>query len=104
MGLNWPKNGPTGPFLAILGPFWAFSGHLGLLDVILDQSAAEGPATRIIVPPNVEILALLASFRAILAVFWAVLAPLGPFWDLLGHFCTLLGPLWCLGLVVSPPC
>ena len=39
----------------------------------------QGPATRVIVPPNVEILALLASFRAILAVFWAVFALLGPF-------------------------
>ena len=48
----------------------------------------QGPATRVIVPPNVEMLALLASFRAILAVFWAVFAPLGPF----GGFWALLGP------------
>ena len=33
---------PTGPFWAILGVFLAFSGHLGLLDVILDQCAAAG--------------------------------------------------------------
>ena len=39
----------------------------------------QGPATRIIVPPNVEILAFLASFRAILTAFWADFAPLGPF-------------------------
>ena len=42
----------------------------------------QGPATRIIVPPNVEILAFLASFRAILAVFWAVCA----LWALLDPF------------------
>ena len=42
MGLKWPKNGPTGPFWAILGVFGAFSGHLGLLDGILDQYAAAG--------------------------------------------------------------
>ena len=47
----------------------------------------QGPATRIIVPPNVEILAFLASFRAILAVFWAVFAPLG-------HFGPFLVPYW----------
>jgi len=44
-----------------------------------------GPDTRIIVPHNVEILAFLASFRAILTVFWADFAPLGPF----GAFWTL---------------
>ena len=37
MGLKYPKNGPTGPFWAILSHF----GNLGLLDVILDQYAAD---------------------------------------------------------------
>ena len=49
----------------------------------------QGPAARISVPPNVEILAFLASFRAILTVFWPDFAPLGPFgafWALLGRF------------------
>ena len=66
----------------------------------------QGPATRIIVPPNVEILAFLASFRAILTVFWADFAPLGPFgafWALFGPF----GPFWSLfdpfSLVASSP-
>ena len=63
----------------------------------------QGPATRIIVPPNVEILAFLASFRAILTVFWADFAPLGPFGPFLGPF----GPYWSLfdplSLVVSSP-
>ena len=35
--------------------FGVFSGHLGLLDVILYRYAAEGPATRINVPSKVEI-------------------------------------------------
>ena len=83
---------PPGHFGPILGVFGAFSGHLRLLYVILDQYAA-GPATRIIVPPNVEILAFLASFRAILAVFWAVFAPFGPFWALFRPFWALLVPL-----------
>ena len=65
----------------------SFSGHLGLLDVILDQYAAAGTSH---VPPNVEILAFLASFRAILAVFWALFRPFG----------ALLDPL---SLVVSSP-
>ena len=80
--------GHFGPILGVLG---AFSGNLGLLDAILDQYAAAGTS-----PPNVEILAFLASFRAILAVFWAVFAPLGPF-----------GPSWSLfdplSMVVSSP-
>jgi len=66
----------------------------------------QGPATRIIVPPNVEILAFLASFRAMLAVFWVVFAPLGPFgalWALSGPF----GPFWSFfdpwSLVISSP-
>ena len=42
MGLKWPQNGTTGPFWAHFGRFWAFSGHLGPLDVILDQYAATG--------------------------------------------------------------
>ena len=66
----------------------------------------QGPATRIIVPPNVEILAFLASFRAVLTVFWADFAPLGPFlgpfapfWAFLGRLFPFLGPfgpLWSL--------
>ena len=83
----------------------------------------QGSATRIIVPPNVEILAFLASFRAILTVFWADFAPLGllgpfgPFlgadfalWALLGPFGPFLGPFgpfWSLfdpfSLVASSP-
>ena len=88
MGLKWPKNGPIGPFWAILGVLGAFSGHLGLLDVILDQYAAAG-TSHAHNCPNVEILAFLASFRAILVVFWADFAPLGPF----GPFWALLVPL-----------
>ena len=53
----------------------------------------QGPATRIIVAPNVKILAFLASFRAILAVFWAVFCPFGPFWAFLGPF----GLFWSTG-------
>ena len=53
----------------------------------------QGPATRIIVPATVEILAFLASVRAILAVFWAVFAPLGPFGALFRTFGALLAPL-----------
>ena len=66
----------------------------------------QGPATRIIVPPNVDILAFLTTFRAILAVFLAVFAPLGPFgafWALFrpfGAFWSLFDPL---SLVVSSP-
>ena len=66
----------------------------------------QGPATRIIVPRNVEILASLATFRAILAVFWQFLALgalLGPFGPFLGPF----GPFWRLfdpfSLVASSP-
>ena len=63
MGLKWPKNGIGGVFWPAIwghfGPIWgvlgAFSGHLGLLDVILDRHAAAGPATRINVPSNVQI-------------------------------------------------
>ena len=40
------------------------------------------PATHIIVPPNVEILAFLASFRAILQYFGQFL----PLWGHLGPF------------------
>ena len=90
--------GHFGPFWAIWGVFWPFSGHLGLLDAILDQYAAAG-ATRIIVPPTVEILAFLASFRAILTGFWADFAPLGPFGPFLGPFGPFLGPFrafWAL--------
>ena len=50
----------------------------------------QGPATRIIVPPNVESLAFLISFRAILTGFWADFATLGPF----GAFWVILGPFW----------
>ena len=50
MGQKWHGRGPLGPpgwaiwghFGPILGAFWAFSGHLGLQDVILDQYAAAG--------------------------------------------------------------
>ena len=63
----------------------------------------QGPAARIIVPPNVEILAFLASFRAILAVFGTDFAPLGRFGPFLGPF----GPFWSLfdplSLVASSP-
>ena len=66
----------------------------------------QGPATRIIVPPNVEILAFLASFRAILTVFWADFAPLGPlgaFWALFRPFWALLRPFWgLLGPFLGP--
>ena len=51
----------------------------------------QGPATRINVPSNVEILAFLASFRAILAVFWAIYAPLGPFGAHFGRFQAIWG-------------
>ena len=77
MAQKWPHRAILGHFGPNFWRFGAFSGHLGLLDVIMGQYAAAG--TRIIVPPNVEILALLASFRAIVALFWAVFAPLGPF-------------------------
>ena len=77
MGLKWPKNGPP----AILGHFGPILGVLG-----------RGPATRKLVHPNVEILAFLASFRAILAVFWAVFAPFGPFWAFFRPFMAPFGP------------
>ena len=102
MGLKWPKKwsqGHFGPFWAHFGRFWGFfrqfGALLGLLDVILDQYAAAGPATRIIVPPNVEILAFLVSFRAILQYFGQILplgALLGPFGPFLGPF----GAFWAL--------
>ena len=71
----------------------------------------QGPVTRIIVPPNVDTLAFLASFRAILAVFWAFFAPLGALWGPLealgGSFLGPFGPFWALfdplSLVVSSP-
>ena len=95
MGQNGSK-WPTGPFLGhfgpILGVFWAFSGHLGLLDVILGQYAAAGTSHAHNCAPNVEILAFLASFRAILTGFWADFAPLGPF----GAFWALFRPFWAL--------
>ena len=57
-------------------------------------------------PPNVKILAFLASFRATLTVFWADFASLGPFgafWALFGPF----GPFWSVfdpfSLVASSP-
>ena len=81
--------GHFGPFWAYFGRFW---GHLGLLDVILDQYAAAGTSQRIIVPPNVEILAFLASFRAILTVFWADFVPLFAFRAFWAPFRPLLGP------------
>ena len=93
-GPKWVQNGPKWP---ILGPFWAFSGHLGLLAVILYQYAAAGASHAHNVPPNVEILAFLASFRAILAVLGQFLPHLGPFW-------ALFRPFWSLfDLVVSSP-
>ena len=62
----------------------------------------QGPATRIIVPPNVEILAFLASFRAILTVFWADFAPLGPFGPPLGADFAPLGPFGAFWALVRP--
>ena len=69
----------------------------------------QGPATRIIMPPNVEILAFLASFRAILAVFLA-LFPLGAIWGPFGVFLGPFGPflalwvpLWPFGSGGKPP-
>ena len=110
MAQKWLRRailGHFGPILGVLGPF---SGHLGLLDVILNQYAAAGTSHAHNVPPNVEILAFLASFRAILAVFWAVFAPLGPLGALLGPFGPFLGPFgsfWSLfdplSLVVRSP-
>ena len=86
-GIKWPCRGPLGPLGRVI--WGAFSGHLRLLDVILDRYAATGTNHGPNVSSNVEIWALVASFCAILAVFWAVFAPLGPFGPFLGPF----GPL-----------
>ena len=67
-----------GPLGLWAGPFWAFSGYLGLLDVILGRYAAAGTATRINGPSNLEIQAFLASFCEI--------------WQYLSHFLPLWGP------------
>ena len=60
----------------------------------------QGPATRIIVPPNVEILAFLASFRAILTVFWADFVPLAAF----RAFWAPFRPFGALGRHFRPIC
>ena len=62
----------------------------------------QGPATRIIVPPNGKILAFLASFRAILTVFWADFAPLGPFGPFLGPLGAFWAPLGPFGPFFGP--
>ena len=92
MGLKWP-------FWAILDVLGAFSGNLGLLDVILDQYAAAGTSHAHNCASYVEILAFLASFRAILTVFWADFGPWGPFGPFLGPlgaFWALFSPFWGL--------
>ena len=90
MGLKWPKNGPTllaGPFWAHLGRFWGFFRPFGALGRhFRPNMLPQGSATRIIVPPAVESLAFLASFRAIFGSILGSFCPFGPFWGLLGLF------------------
>ena len=60
---------PWGTCWAVVGLFQAIWGSW---TSFYTQYCAAGPATRIIVPPNVEILVLLATFRTIFALFWAL--------------------------------
>ena len=82
-----PRRAIWGHFGPLLGVFRAFSGHLRLLDAILDDLLPQGPARGIKVRSNTCILGFPGQF---LAVFWAVLAFWG-IWRLCG---ALLGSVW----------
>ena len=84
---KWPRRGPLGPpGWAIWGVFWAFSGHSGLLDVILDRHAAAGPATRINVLKFRLSWPVFVLFRQYFGQFLLLWCHLVPFCGLLGSF------------------
>ena len=98
--------GHFGPFWAFWGLFQAIWGSWTLWTLFETNVLPQGPATRIILPPNVEILAFLAVFVRFWQYFgqflplWVLLEPFGPFLGLLGPFWSLFDPL---SLVVSSP-
>ena len=98
---------PTGPFWAHFGRFGAFSGHLGLLDAILDQYAAAGTSHAHNCASHCRNFGFPGQFSC-KAQLCAWLVPTAAYWSKMTHKCPKLPekapkrPKWAPNCPVGP--